>query len=145
LFTTKEVAELVGASHLLVRQWIVRGHLPHVAIGRYNYVRLKDLETLLRTGRPPGIVSRSRSTFSHSDAKSPAELRNMLWNRYQYTKRKTEEQLEQEGKQLEDFPTFAEWLKQGGAATKQTLRKIKNMLDGVDLETYLTSLPELKD
>ena len=69
----------------------------------------------------------------------------MLWNRYQYTKRKTEEQLEQEGKQLEDFPTFAEWLKEGGAATKQTLRKIKNMLDGVDLETYLTSLPELKD
>lgn len=144
LFTTKEVSELVGASHLLVRQWIVRGHLPHVELGRYNMVRLKDLEVLLRTGRPPGISNHMlrRSTYSHLGGKSPTEVRNMLWNRYQYSKRKETERRELAGESLDTIPSFTEWVFSGGAESQRALKQIKKQLSGIDLETFLMSISE---
>ena len=135
------MAELVGASHLLVRRWIDRDHLPHVEIGRYNYIRLKDVERLLKTGRPPGISRKNRrSTYSSTGSKSPAELRNMLWKRYQYSKRVETKRAEKLEDALEKFPCFSDWIFNGGDATKQTLRLIEEKLDGVDLVTFLKSL-----
>jgi len=140
LFTTKEVAELVGASHLLVRQWIVRGHLPYVELGRYNYIRLRDLETLLQTGRPAGLARKvlRRSTYSHLGGKSPTEIRNMLWNRYQYSIRKEQERRELV-KDTNPLPTFLEWIHSGGAETKRALAEIQKGID-IDIDVFLQTL-----
>lgn len=142
LFTTKEVADLVGCSHLLIRRWISRGSLPYVELGKWNYVRLKDLEILLKTGRPPNQTDRRRSTYSQLSGNSPAELRTMLWTRYVYTMRKEEDRRKATGSTENRYPTFLEWLQTGGKETRRALRKLESQLDGVLLSTFLESLED---
>lgn len=142
LFSTKEVADLVGCSHLLIRRWISRGSLPYVELGKWNYVRLKDLETLLKTGRPPNQIDRRRSTYSQLSGNSPAELRTMLWTRYVYSMRKEEDRRRVIGDTNTEYPTFLEWIQRGGGETRRALRKIESQLKGVELSTFLESLED---
>ena len=47
------VAERLDANHKTIREWIKKGYLSHVRIGRSIRVNADDLATLIAQGRRP--------------------------------------------------------------------------------------------
>jgi len=74
--TVAEIAAILKLNQQTVRNWIERGLLPALRIGRRVRVRRGDFERFLdqgRTTRPPASKSSAAQAFWDGDVPSPGE------------------------------------------------------------------------